>query len=332
MAIEGLAGNEFWKRLLLFVTDSTRLHKLTDMPTHESYLVTVPMNVIFKFTACQLAGLLICYGITWAGIAGISFPLFIMALVPVREFLMPKIFADEHLQKLDPLHLSRKEPVPDQARHPEQQEQVLQDRKQLDDLEALVSKMRTENETAKEDFAEVKAEVSQQARSLQKELEEAMISRADRDAAGKGGNQVVTPGAGGGRGVCDAIYASGVPDALDPMHEGIVRFSIAGGKILHTTSFSSRDQDAKTPNGGSSGGDEDTSLAQRGAEDRGGQGIVGPGWAGQGRVGQAVHHQAAIAVPRQRGMGDHMGEHEVREPPRMSSEQEIEQISDILHC
>ncbi len=117
---------------------------------------------------------------------------------------------------------------------------MLQDRKQLDDLEALVSKMRTKNETAKEDFAEVKAEVSQQARSLQKELEEAMISRADRDAAGKGGNQVVTPGAGGGRGVCDAIYASGVPDALDPMHEGIVRFSIAGSKILHTTSFSSR--------------------------------------------------------------------------------------------
>jgi len=108
MAIEGLAGNEFWKRLLLFVTDSTRLHKLTDMPNHESYLVTVPMNVIFKFTACQLAGLLICYGITWAGIAGISFPLFIMALVPVREFLMPKIFADEHLQELDPLHLSPK--------------------------------------------------------------------------------------------------------------------------------------------------------------------------------------------------------------------------------
>ena len=41
-----------------------------------------------------------------------------------------------------------------------------------------------------------------------------------------------------------------------------------------------------------------------------------------------MHHQAAIAVPRQRGMGEHMGEHEGREPPRMSSEQVIEQISD----
>ena len=368
MAVEGLPGNQFWKRLLLYMTDSTCLHKLTEVPGHDSYLDKVPMNVIFKFTACQFAGLLICYGITWAGIAGISFPLFIMALVPVREFLMPRIFADEHLQELDPLHLSHKNPStpelelhsstnvgkdagPDQARNPEQEVQVLQDRKQLDDLEALVSKLRTENETANEELAEVKAEALQQARSAQKVLEEAMMSRADRDAAGKGGNQVSTPGAGGGERVCGAIYASGVPDVLDPLQEGIVKFSIDGGKILHTTSLSSRGQDCSsllpdfsfaraselshargktqvlvepdreavarlaallleaadtTPHGGSSGEDEA---------------------AGD----EAAHHQAALAVPRQ-GMGENMGELEGREPPRIISAQEMEQISDIQNC
>ena len=71
---EPRAHAQFYKRLLLFWTDSTRLSRLTEDPGHDSYLDSVPMPVILKFTACQLAGLLICYGITWAGIAGISFP------------------------------------------------------------------------------------------------------------------------------------------------------------------------------------------------------------------------------------------------------------------
>jgi len=106
MALEGLPGNQFYKRLLLFFTDSTRLSVLTDDPDHDSYLDNVPMNVILKFTACQLAGLLICYGITWAGIVGISFPLFIMILVPAREYVLIKFFSKEHLAELDPLDLS----------------------------------------------------------------------------------------------------------------------------------------------------------------------------------------------------------------------------------
>ena len=112
MALEGLPGNQFFRRIKLFVTDSTRVQNLLDDPAHESYLDTVPMPVILKFTACQLAGLLICYGITWAGIVGISFPLFIMILVPAREYLLPKFFANEHLQELDPLDLSEVFPPP----------------------------------------------------------------------------------------------------------------------------------------------------------------------------------------------------------------------------
>ena len=107
MALEGVGGNQFFCRLKLFVTDSARFEALVKSPGgHGEYLETVPMREILKFTGCQLAGLLICYGITWAGIAGISFPLFIMILVPVREYVLPRFFANEHLQQLDPLDLS----------------------------------------------------------------------------------------------------------------------------------------------------------------------------------------------------------------------------------
>jgi len=60
---------------------------LTDDPNHDSYLDYVPMNVILKFTASQLAGLLICYGITWAGIVGISFPVCVCVCVYVCIYI-----------------------------------------------------------------------------------------------------------------------------------------------------------------------------------------------------------------------------------------------------
>jgi len=53
-----------------------------------------------------LAGLVVCYGITWAGIAGVSFPLFIMLLVPAREYIMPRFFTHQDLHHLDPLDLA----------------------------------------------------------------------------------------------------------------------------------------------------------------------------------------------------------------------------------
>ena len=68
--------------------------------------------------------------------------------------------------------------------------------------------------------------------------------------------------------------------------------------------------------------------AGSGRAGRAGQGRAGQGRAGQGRAVQAVHHHAALAVPRP-VIGEHMREHEGREPPRTSREKEMEQISDI---
>ncbi len=67
-----------------------------------AYLETVPFRAIAIFTAIQLACLLGIWAITvWSGLFGISFPLWIMALVPLRRFVLPKLLKHEDLQDLD---------------------------------------------------------------------------------------------------------------------------------------------------------------------------------------------------------------------------------------
>lgn len=62
---------------------------------------TVPFKTIAVFTVFQTAYLLVCFGITWVPIAGVLFPLMIMLLVPVRQYILPKFFKGAHLQDLD---------------------------------------------------------------------------------------------------------------------------------------------------------------------------------------------------------------------------------------
>ncbi|KAL5158000.1 putative boron transporter 2 [Glycine soja] len=68
---------------------------------HATYVETVPFKTIAVFTAFQTAYLLVCFGITWVPIAGVLFPLMIMLLVPVRQYILPKFFKGAHLQDLD---------------------------------------------------------------------------------------------------------------------------------------------------------------------------------------------------------------------------------------
>ena len=62
---------------------------------------TVPFKTIAIFTLFQTAYLLLCFGVTWVPIAGVLFPLMIMLLVPVRQYILPKFFKAAHLQDLD---------------------------------------------------------------------------------------------------------------------------------------------------------------------------------------------------------------------------------------
>ncbi|CAO2819069.1 unnamed protein product [Amaranthus hypochondriacus] len=100
MAIESLPGNQFWERILLLFTSPGRRYKLLK-EQHATFIETVPFKTIALFTIFQTVYLLLCFGITWIPIAGVLFPLFIMLLVPVRQYVLPKIFKAAHLQDLD---------------------------------------------------------------------------------------------------------------------------------------------------------------------------------------------------------------------------------------
>ena len=49
---------------------------------HAPYVETVPLRTVAAFTALQLAAVGAIYGVTWAGVAGVLFPLPIVLLVP----------------------------------------------------------------------------------------------------------------------------------------------------------------------------------------------------------------------------------------------------------
>ncbi|KAI5075274.1 hypothetical protein GOP47_0009350 [Adiantum capillus-veneris] len=100
MAIESLPGNQFWERLLLLFTAPSRRYKVLEH-AHASFVETVPFKMIAIFTIFQLLYLLSCFGITWIPVAGVLFPLLIMLLVPIRQYILPKFFKGPHLQELD---------------------------------------------------------------------------------------------------------------------------------------------------------------------------------------------------------------------------------------
>lgn len=100
MAIESLPGNQFWERILLLFTAPSRRYKVLE-DYHATFVETVPFKTIATFTLFQTTYLLLCFGLTWIPIAGVLFPLLIMLLVPVRQYVLPKFFKGAHLQDLD---------------------------------------------------------------------------------------------------------------------------------------------------------------------------------------------------------------------------------------
>lgn len=77
----------------------------------------VPYRVVVRFTLLQLVYLLGVWALTtFAGVAGIAFPLPIMALVPVRQFVLPRLFDRTDLRQLDAAEYEEAPPVPDRRR------------------------------------------------------------------------------------------------------------------------------------------------------------------------------------------------------------------------
>ncbi|XP_025807475.1 boron transporter 1-like isoform X1 [Panicum hallii] len=111
MAIESLPGNQFWERILLLFTAPSRRYKVLE-EYHTTFVETVPFKTIAMFTLFQTAYLLVCFGITWIPIAGVLFPLMIMLLVPVRQYILPKLFKGAHLTDLDAAEYEESPAIP----------------------------------------------------------------------------------------------------------------------------------------------------------------------------------------------------------------------------
>lgn len=79
---------------------------------HTTFVETVPFKTIATFTVFQATYLLICFGITWIPLAGVLFPLMIMLLVPVRQYVLPKFFKGAHLQDLDAAEYEESPAIP----------------------------------------------------------------------------------------------------------------------------------------------------------------------------------------------------------------------------
>lgn len=91
MGLASLGGNEFFERLVLWITDPKLYPK-----TH--YTRKVPVKYIHLLTAIQL----VCFIVLWilkASKIGILFPLMIAALVPINIFIY-RFFPDKHLDTL----------------------------------------------------------------------------------------------------------------------------------------------------------------------------------------------------------------------------------------
>ena len=102
MSLQSLPGSQFWDRLKLLLTDPKKRHTLLEEGDHSLYLESCPFPTIVSFTLLQLGLLAGIWGVTvWAGIAGICFPLLIMALVPLRMYVFPCVFPQQVLQDLD---------------------------------------------------------------------------------------------------------------------------------------------------------------------------------------------------------------------------------------
>jgi boron transporter len=68
---------------------------------HPAYFETVTFRSIARFTALQLVLLAAVYAVMGAGVAGLSFPVLIVALIPARQYLLPRAFDTWTLSQLD---------------------------------------------------------------------------------------------------------------------------------------------------------------------------------------------------------------------------------------
>ena len=96
MALESLPGNELWERVCLLVSEP-RLRR------SERAWYSLEFPVVARFTRLQFALAVVIFFVTEVPVIGMTFPLFIAALVFVRTKYLPKKYDARTLELIDPL-------------------------------------------------------------------------------------------------------------------------------------------------------------------------------------------------------------------------------------
>jgi len=96
MGLVALPAQQFWQRILLFFQQSSMI---LDTTAYTKYVR--PIRKVHFFTLIQLFFFVLLYAVKNYKKISISFPLFILLCIPVRIYLLPKIFSEDELTLLD---------------------------------------------------------------------------------------------------------------------------------------------------------------------------------------------------------------------------------------
>ena len=94
MGITALNGNQFWERILMLFMQPSKYPK-------RPYTDRIPHASIHKMTAVQLFLFALLYVVKTIKSIAIGFPLIIAACIPIRIYLLPKMFDADVLTLLD---------------------------------------------------------------------------------------------------------------------------------------------------------------------------------------------------------------------------------------
>jgi len=96
LAVTALYGNQMFERILLFFMEQSAYP-----PNH--YIRKVPEKKMHMFTCCQIVqlGILCAFGFNTWPYAKMIFPLVILAFLPIRQLIIPKLIEKKFLDVLD---------------------------------------------------------------------------------------------------------------------------------------------------------------------------------------------------------------------------------------
>eukprot|EP00980_Cylindrotheca_fusiformis_P010491 scaffold2325_cov126-Cylindrotheca_fusiformis.AAC.1 len=94
MGLVALPAQQFWQRFLLFFQQPARIPSTP-------YTDNLETRRIYLYTVIQLVMFALLYAVKNYKTISIGFPLFILLCIPVRLYLLPKIFTKDELTLLD---------------------------------------------------------------------------------------------------------------------------------------------------------------------------------------------------------------------------------------